>query len=86
MGANQDIYLASLKALADRFDIRSCFESGYDFNGDGPVSKAVYEVIKMLLCEQGGRHQHRYLLLVLRGNKRGAHCDLGLAEANIAAD
>ena len=40
----------------------------------------------MLLCQQGGGHQHDDLLAGLHGDERGAQGDLGLAEADIAAD
>ena len=40
----------------------------------------------MLLGEQRGRHQHRDLLAVGDRDERGAQRDLGLAEADVAAD
>ena len=39
----------------------------------------------MLLGEQGGGHQQRHLFAVVRREKRGTQCHLGLAEANVAA-
>jgi hypothetical protein len=40
----------------------------------------------VLLGEDGRRDEHQCLLAVERGRKRGADRDLGLAEANVAAD
>ncbi len=40
----------------------------------------------MLLGQQRGRAQHRDLLAVGHGDEGGAHGDLGLAEADVAAD
>ena len=40
----------------------------------------------MLLREQRGRHEHRHLLAALHGDERSAQRDLGLAEADVAAD
>ena len=39
----------------------------------------------MLLCQQGGGHQHRNLPLAVDREERGAQRHLGLAEADIAA-
>ena len=40
----------------------------------------------VLLDQQGGRHQDRHLLAVHHRLERGAHRDLGLAVADVAAD
>ena len=40
----------------------------------------------MLRGQQGGRDQHRHLLAVLDGLEGGPDGDLGLAEADVAAD
>ena len=40
----------------------------------------------MLLGEQGGRHQQRHLSSRLHGDEGGAQRDLGLPEADVAAD
>jgi hypothetical protein len=53
---------------------------------DRPVGEAVGEVLEMLLGEQGGRHQHGDLPSALHGHEGRPHGDLGLAEADIAAD
>ena len=51
-----------------------------------PVGEAVAEVLVVLLREQRGRHQHHHLLAALHRREGGAHGDLGLAEADVAAD
>ena len=50
-----------------------------------PVGEAVTEGREVLLGEQGGRAQHGDLLAAGHGDERGAQCDLGLAEADVAA-
>ena len=40
----------------------------------------------MLARQQGGRHDHRHLLAAIAATEGGAQRDLGLAEADIAAD
>ena len=54
-------------------------------NTHRPVSKAIAEVIEVLLGEQGGWHQHRHLLMVFDRQESGAHRHFRFAEANIAA-
>jgi hypothetical protein len=51
-----------------------------------PVGKAVAEGLEMLFAEQGGRAQHGDLLAAGDRAERGAQRDLGLAEADVAAD
>jgi hypothetical protein len=52
----------------------------------GHVGEAVAEVLVVLLGQQRGRAQYRHLLAVGHGDEGGAHGDLGLAEADVAAD
>ena len=44
------------------------------------------ERLEVLLDEERGRHEHRDLLAVLDRLERGAHGDLGLAEADVARE
>jgi hypothetical protein len=53
---------------------------------DRPVGEAVGEGLVMLFAEQRRRAQHGHLLAAGDGAERGAQGDLGLAEANVAAD
>ena len=50
------------------------------------VGEAVGEDLEVLLGEQRRRHQHRDLLAVGERDERRAQRDLGLAEADVAAD
>ena len=56
------------------------------FDPHRPVGEAVREGLVVLLREQRRRHQHRDLLAGLDRDERGAQRDLGLAEADVAAD
>ena len=60
-------------------------ESRQALDLDRPVGEAVGEVLVVLLGEQRGRHQYRDLATALNGDEGGAHGDLGLAEAHVAA-
>ncbi len=50
------------------------------------AGEAVAEGLEVLLGQQGGRHQHRGLVAVLHRLEHGPERDLGLAEADVAAD
>ena len=52
----------------------------------GKAREALGEGLEVLLDQQGRRHQHRDLLAVLDRLERGAHRDLGLAEADVARE
>ena len=54
--------------------------------GDGVGRHALDERVEVLLGENGGRDEHGDLLAVHDGFERGAHRDLGLAVADVAAD
>ena len=53
---------------------------------EGQVGEALAEGAEVLLGEDRRRHQHHHLLAVGGGLDRGAQGDLGLAEADVAAD
>ncbi len=53
---------------------------------DGESGEALGERLEVLLDEQRRRHEHRDLLAVLDRLERGAHGDLGLAEADVARE
>ncbi len=55
-------------------------------HADGEFPEALAEGVPVLLREDGGRHEHQGLLAVHRGGEGGADRDLGLAEADVAAD
>ena len=50
------------------------------------VGEAIGEGLEVLLGQQCGRHEHRDLLAVGERDERRAQRDLGLAEADVAAD
>ena len=52
----------------------------------GEPGEALLEGLEVLLHEQRRRHEHGDLLAVLDGLERGAHGDLGLAEADVARE
>jgi hypothetical protein len=52
----------------------------------GQSAKRSREVAVVLLGQQRGRHEHRDLLAGGGGDEGRAHRDLGLAEADVAAD
>ena len=52
----------------------------------GQSAKRSAKCLVVLLGEQRGRHEHRDLLAAGDGDERGAQRDLGLAEADVAAD
>ena len=72
------------------------FERGLDFLGraearqlgdlDRPLAEAVDQRLVVLLGQQRGRRQDRDLLAAGDGDEGGAQRDLGLAEADVAAD
>ena len=78
--------LPLLEALEHRLRLLGIAEARQRLDAHRPVGEAVAEVGEMLLHQQRRRREHRDLLAGLRGDERGAHRDLGLAEADIAAD
>src|SRR3546814_196007 len=61
-------------------------EARQHLDPDRPVGEAVAEVAVMLFGQQRGRYQHRDLPARGGGDERGAYRNLGLAEADVAAD
>ena len=69
-------------------DLRLLFgatEAGKHLDAHWPVSKAVAEVIKVLLSKQRCRHQHRYLFVVFDREERSAHRHFGFAKSDVTA-
>ena len=86
MRGDDDVDLALLEAFEHRLRLLGIAEARQRLDAHRPVGEAVAEVGQMLLHQQRRGRQHRHLLARLRGDERGAHRDLGLAEADIAAD
>ena len=71
---------------------RTCFtsfggtEARDHLDAHGEVAEALAERVPVLLGEDRRRREHQHLLAVDRDRERGAHRDLRLAEADVAAD
>ena len=85
MGADKNIDFPLRDLLKDLRLLFSAPKAREHLNAHRPVGEAIAEVIEVLLGEEGGRHQHRHLLMVFHRQKRGAHRHFRLAEANVAA-
>ena len=86
VGADEDVDAAVSGGIQRGFLLFGGLEARQHFDAHRPVGEAVAEVFVVLLGEQGGRHQHGDLLAILHSDEGGAHGNLGLAEADIAAD
>ena len=86
MRADDHVHGAVLEALDRVVDLLGGLEAAHRPDGDGEALVALREGLVMLLDEQRGRHEHGHLLGILHGLERGAHGDLGFAEAHVAAD
>ena len=85
MGADKNIDFSFRDLLKDLRLLFGAAKARKHLNTHRPVSKAIAEVIEVLLGEQGGWHQHRHLLMVFDRQESGAHRHFRFAEANIAA-
>ena len=86
VGANDDVE-GTVGDPADLgFDFLRGLEARQHLDPHGPVGKTVAEVAVVLLGKQRGRHQHRDLLAGDGGDEGRTHGNLGLAEADVAAD
>ena len=74
------------EALPGRLRLGGGDEARQAADLDREALEALAEVVVMLAGEQGGRRDHRDLHARHRGDEGGAQRDLGLAEADIAAD
>src|SRR5207253_9978395 len=61
-------------------------EPAHHFHAHRPVGEAVAEAVVVLLGEQGGRHQDRYLTTAVHGDECRTHRHFSLAEAHVTAD
>ena len=85
MGADKNIYLATLYAGNDALQVFCRLKARDHLNGIGPAGKPVTEVGMVLVSQQRGGDQNRTLTAILCGNEGGAHGYLGFAKAHIAA-
>ena len=86
MGADDDVDLAVGDAVDDLAGLGVALEARQLRHADGEPGEAGGERRVVLRDEQRRRHEHRDLLAVLDGLEGGAHGDLGLAVADVAAD
>ena len=73
-------------SASTRFTSAGLAEAGDHLDPDREVLVALAEGVPVLLGEDRRRDEHQRLLAVQRGGEGGAHRDLGLAEADVAAD
>ena len=83
---DQDVDLPLLEVGEHLLDLLRRPEAGHHLDPHGKVPVAVAERVPVLLGEDRRRREHQRLLAVDRDRERGADRDLGLAEADIAAD
>ncbi len=82
---DDDVDAAGLKAGQRRGGLARVAEARKPLHAHRQVGEAVAEVAQVLLHQKRRGRKHRHLLAGLGGSVRGAHGDLGLAEADIAA-
>ena len=86
MGADDDVDRAVGQALERCLHLLRRAKARQLRDLDRPLAEAVGDVLVMLLGEQRRRRQDRDLLAAVDGDEGGAQRDLGLAEADVAAD
>ena len=87
VGADDDVDRAVGEARrASSFASLSVWKRDSGRDRDREAGEPLGEGLEVLLHEQRRRHEHRDLLAVLDRLERGAHRDLGLAVADVAAD
>ena len=86
VGADEDVDLAGGGLLQDRASLLRGAEAGDHLDVDGKLREAAREALVVLEGEDGGGGEDGDLLAVLHGLECGAHGDLGLAVAHVAAE
>ncbi len=86
MRPDQDVDLAFAKVGEDALGLGRAPEPRDHLDAHGEVPVPVAERVPVLLGEDGRRREHQRLLAVDRDRERCANRDLGLAEADVAAD
>ena len=84
--ADQDVDLAGGEVGQDPLHVGGPAEARDHLDVDGEVAVALAEGVPVLLREDRRRDEHQRLLAVHGDGERGADGDLGLAEADVAAD
>ena len=83
---DQDVDLALAEVREHRLHVRRLPEARHHLDADGVVAVAGAERVPVLLGEHRRRDEHQHLLAADGDGERGAQRDLGLAEADVAAD
>ena len=86
VGADDHVDGAALDVAHHRLGLLGGEEPGEDLDAHRVAGEALAERLAVLVGEQRGRHEDGDLLAVLHRLEGGPHGDLGLAEADVAAD
>ena len=86
VGADDHIDAALAQGLDHRVSLSARAESRELLDAHRPRREAVRESLMVLLGEQRGGHEDCDLTVVLDGDERRSHRDLGLSETHVAAD
>ncbi len=84
--ADGDIDFARGDSLDDFALLLLVAEAGEHFHAHGEAGDTFPEGVAVLFREDGGGHEDSDLLAVHYGFERGAHCDFGLAIADVSAN
>ena len=84
--ADEDVHLPFGEVGERLLLLRGGPQAGDHLDADGKLAEAFAEGVPVLLREHGGRDEHEGLLAVHGGGEGGPDRDLGLAEADVAAD
>ena len=86
MGADEDVDLAGGEVGQHLLRLGRLAEARDHLDVEREVAEALAERVPVLLGEDRRRAEHEHLPAVDGDGERGAHRDLGLAEADVAAD
>ena len=86
VGSDHAVDVAGLDAGDDVAGLGRRQEPAQRLDADGVAGEAIGERVAVLGGQQRRRDQHGDLLAVLDRLEGGPHCDLGLAEADVAAE
>ena len=86
VGSDQDVHLGRGEVGQHLLLLGGPAEARDHLDVHREIAVALAEGVPVLLRQHRRRHEHQRLLAVDRGGEGGAHGDLGLAEADVAAD
>ena len=85
MRSDHDVHFAFGQALQHFGDLLLIAKTAEHFDANREGGEAPLECFEVLIGEHRGGREHRGLLAVAESLERGAHGDLGLAVAHVAA-